>query len=149
MTSIISSFIENVHENIDPSYLKEKREIKKNLQQVGLISTAASIASLAVGIFGLALTVSGGLGAIIGLPLILVSLPLGYLAFNTYKLSENMKDIIDNPKEYQRFFGLVPTFDKQKIKKKLEEETFCFSWAAELAAEAMAKSNFSPRFGSQ
>lgn len=82
MVNFISSFMENIHENIDPSYMKEKEETKKQLQAIGLVSTAALIVSIAIGLFGTASTASGGFGAVIGLPLILVSLPLGYFSFN-------------------------------------------------------------------
>lgn len=140
MASFISSFMENVHENIDPSYIREKEETKKQLQSIGLISTAILVASIALVIFGVALTASGGFSAIIGLPIILVSLPLGYLSFNAYKVTKNISDIEDNPKEYQRFIGWDLIWDKQKIKKKLEQETFCFSWIVDVAVEEMGKS---------
>lgn len=132
MLNSMSSFFENIHENIDHAYLLEKEERKKQIQSVGLISTAVLVASAVVGIFGFALTISGTVGAVIGLPLILVTLPLGYLSFNTYKVSKNMNDIIDNPTAYR---NLNLTLDKQQIKKKLQQETFCFDWIIDLAVE--------------
>lgn len=139
MINFICSSIENIHENIDPSYLKEKEGVKNNVLVIGLVSTATFVTSIAFAIFGIALTVSSGLGAFIGFPIILVSLPVGYLSYNAYKISKNTNDIIDNPKKYQRLFGLDPAFDKQKIKNKLEQGTFCFSSIVEIALEGVAK----------
>ncbi|MBA3816436.1 MAG: hypothetical protein H0X29_07950 [Parachlamydiaceae bacterium] len=138
MVNFVSSFIESIHENIDPSYLKDKDQAKKNLKQIGLTSTATLVTSIVFGILGISLTASG---AAIGLPLILVSLPIGYLSFNVYNVSKNINDILDNPKDYQRLFVLDPGYDKQKIKTKLEQGTFCFSWIIELALDEVAKSN--------
>lgn len=128
----LSLFLESIHENANPAYLQQKEEKKKLIQSMGLISTAVLVASAVVGIFGIALTLSGGVGAVMGLPLILVNLPLGYLSFNAYKVSQNINDIIDNPAIYR---NLNQTFDKQKIKKKLEKETFFFNWIIDVLVD--------------
>lgn len=138
----LASFLENIHETVDPAYLEAKEANKKGIQFVGFIATATFVASVASAIFGMALTVSSGFGAILGAPIILVSLPIGYASYNAAKVSKNINDIIDNPKEYQKLFGLHQVFDKQKIKKKLEQETFCFSWAVNVVVEAMVKSGY-------
>jgi hypothetical protein len=146
MVSPISSFIghlqdgaEHIHENIDPEYKKQKTEIKDSLQKVGLMSTAAIAASVAFGILGITMTASGGLAAIVGVPLILVSLPLGYLAYNGYRVAENLNEIVDNPKKYQATFGLEDGFDKDKVKAKLKENTFGFSWIIDFAIDQLSK----------
>lgn len=137
MTSFISSFVETVHENIDPSYVREKQQVKKGVQATGLISTATLVASIALGTIGIALT-CGGLIAT-GLALTSVSLPLCYSSFNAYTVSKNISDIIDNPKQYQKITDFELTWDKQKIKKKLEQDTFCFSSIVDVAVEKVSK----------
>ncbi|MBS0585280.1 MAG: hypothetical protein JSR76_03135 [Verrucomicrobia bacterium] len=131
------SFIEKFHESVSPEYVKKKEGAQKEVQQVGLIATAALVGSVAFGVLGVLLTISGGFPAVIGLGLILVTLPLGYLAFNTYTASKNMRDIIDSPKEYQKFLGLDQAFDKQKIKNKVSEGTFWFNWIVDIAIDKM------------
>jgi|JI9StandDraft_1071089.scaffolds.fasta_scaffold21419_5 hypothetical protein len=131
------SLIEKFHESLDPVYLKKKEGAQKEIQQVGLVATAALVGSVAFGVLGILLTISGGFPAAIGLGLILVTLPLGYLAFNTYTASKNMRDIINSPKEYQKLLSLDQVFDKQKIKDKVSEGTFCFNWIVDIAVEKM------------
>lgn len=127
MIDYISPYMENIHENVDPAYKMEKEEAKRQLQPIGLVATATLIASIALGIFGIALAVSGGYGAIVALPLILISVPLCYLSYNAYKVTKNIDEIIDNPKKYQKFhYQQDPTLDMQKIKKKLAKDTICF-----------------------
>lgn len=133
MVNFIPSVIDYIHENVDPSYMKEKEESKKAIQAAGLISTAGIIASAALAILGLT---SGGL---VGSALILVSLPAGYLSYNAYKMFGNIHDIIDNPKIYQNSLGLEPTFDKQKLKAKLMQDTVCFNFCVDFIVEEMAK----------
>lgn len=146
MVNHLSSFIghlhdaaEHVHENIDPEYKKQKEEMKDGLQKMGLLSTAGVASSIALGILGIALTASGGLAAIVGVPLILVSLPLGYLAYNAYRVAENLNDIVDNPIKFHAPFTLEKAFDKQKIKEKLKENTFGFSWIIDFAIDQLSK----------
>lgn len=148
MASPISSFIghlqdsaEHLHENIDPEYKKQKAEVKGFLQQVGLASTAAAVTSVALGILGIVFAASGGLAAIVGVPLILVSLPVGYLAYNAYRIAENLNEIVDNPKKFQASFGLEGGFDKDKVKAKLKENTFGFSWIIDVAIDQLSKKN--------
>lgn len=133
MVRFVSSFVEDFREFVDPSYLEAKEEMKKNLRTMGLVATGTLVASFALTFFGAALTTSG-----FGAPIIFVSLPLGYSSYNCYKISENLYDIIENPTEYQKFTSL--SVDKQKIKKKLGEGTFCFSWIIDLAVDEAIKS---------
>lgn len=138
--NFISSFLENTHENIDSSYVKEKKEMKKKIRTVGLITTATFLISVIFAIFGIAISTASLWGAIIGLPIILVSLLTSYLSYNGYKISKNINDIINNPKKHQKFLGLKSVFDKQKIKDKLEKDTIFFSWIIELFVEEISKS---------
>ncbi|KAF3362754.1 hypothetical protein PHSC3_000668 [Chlamydiales bacterium STE3] len=125
MANFISSLVENIRGSIDSPYGETHQEAKIGLQTIGLTSTATLVTSVAFGVFGVALTIWGGLAAIVGLTIILVSLPLGYLSYSAYKLSDNMNDIIVNPKKYQGQNLLGANIDKEKIKKKLKKETVC------------------------
>lgn len=140
MVNLIPSFLDYIHENIDPAYAERKKEVKKSIQAAGLISTAALVASIVFGVLGIALTTSAGVAVIFGLPIILVSLPVGYLSYNSYKTLENIKDVLENPKKYQNSFGLEDSFDKQSLKNKLTQGTFCFSWCIGFILEEMFKS---------
>ena len=146
MVSPITSFIghlqdsaEYLHENIDSAYKKQKEEVKDCLQKVGLLSTATMAASIALGILGITCAATGGLAAVVGVPLILVSLPLGYLAYNGYRIAENLNDIVANPKKYQVSFGLEGALDKDKVKEKLKENTFGFSWIISAVIDQLSK----------
>ena len=140
MASFITSLLESAHEYYDPTYQKQKEELKKFVQATGLISTAALIGSVAFAILGISLTASGGFAAVIGAPIIFASLPSGYLCYNANKVSENFNDIVSNPKQYQRLLELDPAFDKYKFKNKLTEGTFCFGWAIDCWLDEMVKS---------
>ena len=131
MPNLVSSLLESAHSSIDPSYAFAKEEDKKEMQQIGLLATAALITSIATGLFGLALTSSGGFSAVIGFPVVMISAAVSYLAFNAYKVTRNFADIIDNPKEYQKVFRLSSDFDKEKVKQKLQQNTLCFDWVIE------------------
>lgn len=134
--NFISSFVEKVHEKIDPSYLKKKENVRQNLMTVGLVSTASLVMSTAFGIFGIALTNSAKTSVLAGLSVLLVSLPMGYLSYNVYKVSGNAKSIIDDPKLYwdplKSEKGLKGA-NIQKVKRKLEEGTIGFSWVIDCA----------------
>jgi hypothetical protein len=124
ITNWISSSLENVHEEMNPEYKRQKQEFKDYL-------TLVKVASIAAAILGALLTATG-IGAIIGLPLL-------YLSANTYIVARNATDIADNPKQYQKYFGVnailgqdqAPKFDKEKTIAKLKEGTFLFDWAVE------------------
>ncbi|HEV8052651.1 MAG TPA: hypothetical protein VGP47_09155 [Parachlamydiaceae bacterium] len=146
MVNPISSFIgrlqdnaESIHENIDPAYRKQKKEVKEGLQKVGLMSTAALATSVALATLGICCLAIGGAAAFVSIPMFFVSLPLGYLAYNAYRISENLNQIIENPKKYQVSFGLVNAFDKHQVKIKLKENTFGFGWVIDAVMDHYAK----------
>jgi len=139
MVSFIPSLLENLHQGADPAYAKKKEESKALVAKVELASVAALVVSVAFGVLGIALTVSGGLSLILGFSIILVTLPAGYLVYNAYKTLENIDDVLDNPKKYQDAFGLTQTFNKELLKAKLKEGTFLFGWFASIAVEKISK----------
>ena len=138
MASFISSFAEAIHECADPAYLKFKSQTKKDLEIVGMLATAALVASVVVGIAGFALASAGGLAAVVGAPVILVSLPVGYLAYNIYRITDNLAEIIDNPKKYDNSLGM--DLGHHKLKRQLKQGTIGFDWIVNFVVSEMAKS---------
>lgn len=138
MTSILASFAEKIHEHADPAYLKFKSNAKNDLEVVGMFATAALVASVVVGIAGFALASAGGLTAVIGVPLILVSLPVGYMAYNTYRITDNLADIIDNPKKYDNSLGM--DIGHHQLKSKLKQGTVGANWVVNFVVSELAKS---------
>jgi hypothetical protein len=131
--------IEHIHTALDPVYAKKKEEHLADCQLAKLISAAALATSVAFAVFGIVLAVSGGPAAIVGLALILVSLPLGYLSYNAYRTSENAIDICNNPIEYLNFTRFDETFNKQTLKNKLTQGTFGFDLFTDLLIEKMVQ----------
>lgn len=136
MSSFVSNFFEGVHETSNPSYVKEKEELREKVQEAKSYSTAVLASSIALFILGIALI---GTGA--GIPLILVSLPMGYASYNFYKTCDNVKDIIDNPKQYQNIWGLDGTYNRQALRSKLAEGTIFFDWFADFIVAKLVKSD--------
>jgi hypothetical protein len=68
---------------------------------------------------------------ILGLPIIFVSIPIGYLSYNTTQVSKNILEILNNPKAYQNSYGISNTLDSKKLKAKLKENTFFFDFFIE------------------
>lgn len=133
-----TELLENFHRSADPQYARDIDKARSALQDAGLWLTAVAVGSVAFGVIGISLTCGGGVGAALGTSLILVTLPLGYLSFNGTKVSKNLSDILNNPKEYITLKGFGK-LDKQKIKKKVEEETYCFHWIVDAMVDKMIK----------
>lgn len=112
--------LETVQENLDPAYLKEKQKIKNGLIKAELITT---ISYLALGVFaflGIAATASGSL---IGIPVFLIAGASSFFLYNLKIVINNMKDIHNNPKNYQKNL-LSSELDRAKVIKKLKDNTF-------------------------
>jgi hypothetical protein len=130
------AFFESCHEALDPSYAVNKKNNLNSLKNLELISSAALISGIAFMVLGIALC-SSGLGAIIGVPLVLISIPTCYFSYNGTRVLENLQDIFDNPKKLQNLYLLDTSFDKYSFKNKLKEGTFCFNWFIDAAIEQM------------
>lgn len=126
MSGYITSFLETLDEVGNPGYVRSKENANKVLQEAGLYATACLVGSVALTVLGIILTTSVPYGKILGLPILFVSIPLGYFSFNVNQVSKNFLDIVKEPKKYQDLFGLTNSFNKDKVKSKLKEKTFYF-----------------------
>ena len=133
MSSIIANLAERLEGNINPNYQSEKRDMRYAAQVASIISIAALVTNVAFTILGISLCCSGAIA--VGTPLILVSIPLCYFAFNINKTCENIKTINDNIKKYQNLMGFGDGFNKQKLKNELIKNTICFEWFADFMIE--------------
>ena len=140
MSGIPLNFFNTICDGID--YMRKAteetpntKEVKEKFVTASLESTAVLIGSVALDIIGIGISYSW-LGPIVGVPIILVGLPLGFASYNGYRVSENLLQVINHPKEYCTSKN---TFDKEKLKKVLTQNTLLCSPAIDLLAEGIAK----------
>jgi hypothetical protein len=129
-TDTFSSAVHRIRNGFDSEYTAQYQEEKANCTKIEMAAVAGIVGSVALGILGFSFTATGGIAAIIGVPLLLASAPLGYASYNCYEITKNLLDIFNNPAKY-RILGLGE-FDKNKIRNKLEEGTFLCNWAIQL-----------------
>lgn len=139
MLNVIPTIADKIQETIDPQYLRDKLEAKKGLQKDKENSIQALAASIGLSILGYGLSNCGVVGSLVSMPILMVSLPAGYLTYNSYKTSVNMSDILDNPKKYQTLDGLSQIYSEDLLKEKLRKETICFEWATDPLAERIVQ----------
>lgn len=135
----ISLAVNQIRRHLDPVYVSQYREEKEACRVVGMVSLAGIVGSVALGILGFSLTACGGIAVVIGVPLLLASLPAGYLSYNCYTISKNVLEIVNNPSAY-RILGLGPA-DRQKIRSKLGEGTFLCNWAVDMVMNDIVSSH--------
>lgn len=137
MSNFFASIVDKVHKNLDPSLAQKLDEAKQQVQLIQMQTIAVLVASVAFGTFGVANAVAGGITAF---PIILVGLPVGYLAYNAYHVAKNLYDVIDNVKNYRNSYGIDLSLDAQKLKSKLKEGTCCFEWLTNAVVDEMVRS---------
>lgn len=126
-----------------PQYKRIQAEFQDVKEQVDLGTRCMAIAAVALAVLGFAFIATG-----IGVAFLVVALPLGFFAYNSYKTSSNIDEIIKNPSQYievqtngnkpsdfdpRNIIKLGP--DLENIKTKLKENTFLFDWAIDLGVE--------------
>lgn len=125
MVNFVGDFLDFIDEQTNPKIAREKTETREICQKAELAATAVLVASTALAIFGMAMSITSALG----LPILFVTLPLCYLSYNCSKTIANFAKIIDRPTKYQNFIGLDKEINRLKVKEKLLEGTICFDWA--------------------
>lgn len=110
-------------------------EVKRSLRSCSIIAVIGMIVAVSLAIIGIALTATGCPGA--GVPLLILSVPLGYFSYNGYKVCANAIDVIANFKDYHKLLGLAGVDEKQ-IKTRLSRDTFCFDYAVDHMVSALA-----------
>lgn len=98
--------------------------IAKIQKKMKLGTIAMAVAAVAFTVLGTALLFSG---SALGLLPIFVAIPLCYIGYNGYQVSENIARIIKNPG--QILSDQAIQIDSQKIKQSLKEKTLYFDWA--------------------
>jgi hypothetical protein len=137
MSDFLASIFGKVHKQQDPAFAQKLDEAKKELQSSQGQVVAILVSSVAFATFGIANAASG---SFISLPIILVSLPVGFLSYNGYQATKNLYDILDNLTNYRNSYGLESSFDAQKIKSKLKEGTYFFEWTTNANVDEMVRS---------
>ena len=109
-------------------------EIQKKMKLGSLIMVASAVALTVLGIAFIAVG-SGFLGL---LPLIAAA-PLFYIGYNSFRVSENLARIINNPEQVLSSNQIIQ-IDSQKIKQSLNEKTFFFDWAIDKGTDYLLNS---------
>lgn len=140
MPGFIPALIEGIHEAVDPSYMKEKEQAKEACLVLETTSQVALVSAVALAALGITLMATAGVaGIVFGTLFLAVALPLGYVSYNSYRVSDNLSKVINCPKEYMKFNGLAPAFDSNKLYKKLRKRTFCCDFMVKKLAYEIAK----------
>jgi len=138
LTGAYHKTVEGIKNNVDPTYAKKQKEVRDATQAGSLAAVALLVADVAFFVLGFALCAAGGGALVLGIPLVLVTLPVGYLAYNAYRTCENLKEIIDTPSKYQNLGG-IGGWHKDSFKTGLIKGTFCFEWFADLIVQNMVE----------
>jgi hypothetical protein len=113
--------------------LQSRREA---LQSIGMVSVAGIIGSVAFGVLGFSLvTGGGGIAAFIGAPLLLVSLPVGYAAYNCNMIARNLLEIVNNPSSYRT--AVIGPLDRERLRSRLVQGTFFANWAIDMLLDEL------------
>jgi hypothetical protein len=133
----IASAVDRIRRDIDPLYPNQFSEEKEDCRVLQLVAVAGIVGSVALAILGFFLSVPSGIAAIIGIPLLFASLPIGYVSYNLYTISKNMLEIFNNH-SYYRALGLG-YFDRQRVVSRLETGTFFADWAVDMIADGFCR----------
>lgn len=107
-----------------PAYVELYREENRACRVVQAMALAATVCSVALGIFGLAAACTGAAAA--AASALLIAVPLGYVGYNGYKIFSNAAEIFNKPFLYQTM-GVGP-FNADRVREKLAEGTFFCQW---------------------
>jgi hypothetical protein len=132
----VASFVDQVSRSENPEYDPYKEE-KQNCRILEMVSVAGIVGTVALAIIGFSLATSSGIVAFIGVDLLIACLPIGYAAYNLYTISKNMLEIANNHGAY-RIVG-VGSFDRQRLKDRLEAGTFFCDWAVDAITDSMIR----------
>lgn len=122
MTNLLTSYLEKAQELNNPAYLQQKNEAKQAVISARIASVVGMTASAASGILGFCLVTSGG-GAAIGSAILAISLPSGFFSYNASIATGNLMDVIENPRNYMKHFGVSGEYDGKSIKQKIARDT--------------------------
>lgn len=116
-----------------PSFQNKKNDCQKDLLKFQTVSVAALVANLTFTIIGFGFCLARY--PFTGSGFLLVNLPLSYGTYNFYRLLENSRDVIQNPKNYIQITQETEKKEKidldyERILFQITKTTFCFEWAA-------------------
>ena len=119
----VAEFFHGVR-STDPTYVELYRKEKGYCRIIQVMALAATVCSVALGIFGLVAACTGAAAAAI--PSLLIAISLGYVGYNGYKIFSNAAEIFNRPAAYQTM-GVGP-FNPDRIREKLAEGTLFCRW---------------------
>jgi hypothetical protein len=120
MIGFIAKIVDQIHTEMDPRYALAKGQARIEVVNIQVKAVAALVISVAFNVMGFAIAAGGDTP---GAFLILVFLPIGYAAYNIYKVGENFKPFLDNPKQYITTLG--GNLEQDKLKAQLLQGTIC------------------------
>lgn len=126
--------IQSTQRPTDPAYIQVKEGTQKKNLSLQVLTLACTINSVAFIIFGFV--------GMVGTPLFLLALPLGYFAYNMYKVSINAEDIIDNTRSYrstQRPVNNLYKVEERPLRARLLKDTFHFESFVEVMVRELAR----------
>lgn len=123
-SGLYSSATEWVHVKLSPHYAEKKENKKAQTQWGSLISLICAVASLCLAILGIALLCAVSVAA--GLIITMVSLPAFYFSYNSYRIYENTRTLVENPMHYQS--GFSKKLKAAEVRAHLSKGTFLANW---------------------
>ena len=117
-----SRYAHDVDRSINPDYRRKQERIEKEALTLQLLSNVGKLVSVVALFFGIAKS---------NFSIILVSGFLGYFSTNMYQVGKNYEKVAKNPHNFDIPFEWVDRLrgqksDNPKLKKHLEQNTFCF-----------------------
>ena len=113
--------IQSTQKPTDPAFVQLRDFTQKKNRSLQVLTLACTINSVAFIMFGFV--------GMVSTPLFLLALPLGYFAYNMYKISLNAEDIIENVKKYraaQKPVNNLYKVEEKVVRELLIKDTFHF-----------------------
>ena len=125
--------IQSTQKPTDPAYILVKEGTQKRNLSLQVLTLSCTINSVAFIIFGFV--------GMVGTPLFLLALPLGYFAYNMYKVSLNAEDIIDNPQLYRsaKKANNLYRVEERPLRERLLRDTFHFESFVEVMVRELVR----------
>lgn len=133
MKKPVADFLENAHRELDPQYKAKQDEAVATIDRYKLMAVAALAVSVFFAFLGLQFVLGGH--AIIGCFIELVSFPVAFIAYNGYKVLENLRKVALNPKYYSDVTKNGLELSREKVKNCLIEGTLFLKDVADVLSK--------------
>lgn len=131
MANLVAGLLHQADTYFNPENEEILRKVRASLDDASDVTAIGLITGVAFSALGILSAISVPFNPVAIIPAAFfcsLGFSVSYMSFNIHSLIGNIRQILNNPRQYMTYWGIGSQGDGPKIQKKLLENTVAFNW---------------------